>query len=140
MKMCPRCKVRPKARQCSYCTPCNAAYRAFRRKKTASLRKAQYQRKSLNIKDTVEPSDPNAVPWIGWHCDRRSSISYGQSQLEGDNTFSQLYLMGHYAVVRFWVSMNGTAWEMGPDLVDVVDGQMLRGPRNRRRSWRGRLR
>ena len=40
-----------------------------------------------------------------------------------DDPCDQLYFMGHLAVVRFWKSMNGTGWEMGPDSSLVVDGQ-----------------
>lgn len=130
--ICPRCKVRPKAGQCSYCNPCNTAYQAYRRKVTGRKpwrdpdHKAPHKRKLLGIKDTPEPADPNSVPWTGWQIDRHAKQSYAFNQRNGSDDSTVYYLIGHYAMTRFWHQMNDTAWSQGPDNEEFIDGSSSR--------------
>lgn len=127
---CPRCKARPKAvgkngDQRAYCKECNSAYVKFRAKLKGGFwrdpdYKTVFKRKYLNIRDDHEPSETSIEAYCGWGVDRFATRAYGISHNE-PNASIQLYLMGHQAVRRFWTSMNGTGWEMGPDSELFVD-------------------
>lgn len=133
--ICPLCKtlrkvVFPSGRRGSYCRPCQAARTAARRV-TKGRTKVPYDPtiyrsttnwKTLGIADRETPSNSELCAWTGWQIDRHASRSYAYNQLF-DDPLDQLYFMGHLAIVRFWRSMNGTGWEMGPDSGLVVDGQ-----------------
>lgn len=137
---CPTCKVAPKAAGKGYCLPCYKAYqKAYnalwksRHKRTLKphpVPEAEllsdwdlepYGRKHLGLTDNLQPSTDHLEAYCGWGVDRFATRAYGMSHYES-NASTQLYLMGHQVVKKFWTSMNGSAWEMGPDSALFVDG------------------
>jgi hypothetical protein len=142
--LCPRCKLREKhqtknGHRYPYCQECQKAYIQSQResgKLRAYNEPAFGNRKKLNITDTLEPSDPNSVPLIGYQIDRHMSSSYARNQRSSSDDWNHAYVIGHEAVQRFWHRTASSAWAMGPDLEIVLDGQAtMLDIRIRKRFW-----
>jgi hypothetical protein len=140
--LCPTCKVATKAAGKGYCAPCLKAYqkaynalwkdRHRRKLKPRPVPEAElmsdwdlepYGRIHLRLQDNQTPSTDHLEAYCGWGVDRSSTHAYRRSGFDCSNDWAQPYLMGHYAVQRFWRRMSeGSAWEMGPDSEVFVDG------------------
>jgi hypothetical protein len=129
--------------QRAYCKECTSAYVRFRAKLKGGFwrdpdYKTVFKRKYLKILDNGEPADPNSVPYIGYQIDRHISYSYAFNQRNGSMDFTGYYMVGHYALRRFWHSMNGTAWEQGPDNEEFLDGAATRMNYLKGKRWTAR--
>ena len=120
---CRRCHTLPHRPKGWYCAACKVE--ATRERLTRNRVVYRPSTSAHRVLTSAVPSNLELEAYIGWHIDRWTSTSYNRSRHD-DDACVQLYLMGHQAIKRFWVSMNGTAWEMGPDLVDYVDGGTTR--------------
>jgi len=147
--LCSTCKSAPRAPAASYCTSCRNAYmRAYGKAYRAQKRKPKhrteelmadwdlepYARSRLRLEDNSNPATVYLEAYCGWGVDRYSSPFYRRSHFICSNDWSELYMMGHYAVQRFWLRMStASLWEMGPDQTECMDGGWNRMSRPRRK-------